>query len=85
MADGQKQPASKPEEIRSEIEETREELGDTVEALAQKTDVKAQAKKKVAETQDTVEAGVERIRERPVVLAAVAVGGLFLLWRRVRR
>ena len=43
-----------PEQIQREIEETRKELGDTVEALAEKTDVKAQAKRKVQETQATV-------------------------------
>lgn len=45
-----------PEDIRSEIEETREELGDTVEALAAKTDVKAQARQRVEEVKDNVQA-----------------------------
>jgi ElaB/YqjD/DUF883 family membrane-anchored ribosome-binding protein len=51
-----------PEEIQREIVETREELGDTVEALAQKADVKGRAKKKVAETQETVKAKVGEVQ-----------------------
>jgi hypothetical protein len=45
-----------PEEIRRDIDHTREEVGDTAAALAEKADVKAQAKGKVDEVQQTVQA-----------------------------
>jgi hypothetical protein len=45
-----------PDEIRAEIESTREELGDTVEALAGKADVKGQARQRVEEVKDNVQA-----------------------------
>src|SRR5947209_558193 len=43
-----------PEQLREEIEATREELGETVEALAEKTDVKAQAKRKLEDTKESM-------------------------------
>jgi ElaB/YqjD/DUF883 family membrane-anchored ribosome-binding protein len=50
------QESPSPDEIRAEIQETREELGDTVEALAAKTDVKAQARQRVEEVKENVQA-----------------------------
>lgn len=53
-----------PDEIRAEIEGTREELGDTVEALAAKTDVKAQARQRVEEVKDNVQAKREEFASK---------------------
>jgi ElaB/YqjD/DUF883 family membrane-anchored ribosome-binding protein len=60
MESGQKP----PEEIQREIVETREELGDTVEAIADKTDVKTRAKKKAAQTRETVKAKAGEAQEK---------------------
>jgi ElaB/YqjD/DUF883 family membrane-anchored ribosome-binding protein len=60
MESGQKP----PEEIQREIVETREELGDTVEAIAEKTDVKTRAKKKAAQTRETVKAKAGEAQEK---------------------
>ena len=68
-------PPSDPQELREEIAETRDALGDTVEALAGKADVKSRAKEQVA-----------AVRNRPVPLAAGALGAaLVLLWLIRRR
>ena len=53
--------SSDPEQIRRDIEQTREELGDTVEALSAKTDVKAQAKKKLHLTKESVSGRAEHL------------------------
>jgi hypothetical protein len=45
-----------PEQIQAEIDATREELGDTVAAVGAKADVKGQAREKVAEVKQTVQA-----------------------------
>jgi uncharacterized protein DUF3618 len=50
-----------PEQIQRDIEQTREEVGDTVEALAAKTDVKAQAKRKVEDTKQSVSAKKDEV------------------------
>ena len=54
-----------PDLIRQDIAATREELGAAVEALAAKADVKARAREKFGEAST-------RMRERPVVIVAVA-------------
>jgi hypothetical protein len=45
-----------PEQIQAEIEDTREQLGETVAAVGAKADIKAQARGKVAEAKQTVQA-----------------------------
>ena len=48
-----------PEQIQAEIDATREQLGETVAAVAEKADVKGQARQKVAEVKQTVQAKKE--------------------------
>jgi ElaB/YqjD/DUF883 family membrane-anchored ribosome-binding protein len=43
-----------PEQLQEEIDTTRQELGDTVAALSEKADVKAQAKRKLEDTKESV-------------------------------
>jgi hypothetical protein len=45
-----------PEQIQAEIDATREQLGDTVAAVSEKADIKGQAREKVAEVKQTVQA-----------------------------
>jgi uncharacterized protein DUF3618 len=45
-----------PEQIQAEIDATREQLGDTVAAVSQKADISGQARGKVAEVKQTVQA-----------------------------
>jgi hypothetical protein len=72
------------EALRREIERTRAELGATVEALSHKADVKTQAREKVENAKENVQA---QARERPVapVAAGIAVALVVLLLVRRRR
>lgn len=63
-----------PEQIEQQVALQRDQLAETVEALSAKLDVKHRAAEKVAETPKPVLIA-------PVVLLALAVGGL-VLWRR---
>jgi hypothetical protein len=45
-----------PEQIQAEIDATREDLGETVAAVGEKADIKSQARGKVAEVKQTVQA-----------------------------
>jgi hypothetical protein len=50
-----------PEQIQAEIDATREQLGETVAAVGEKADVKGQAREKVAEVKQTVQAKKEQL------------------------
>lgn len=50
-----------PEQIQAEIEATREQLGDTVAAVAEKADVKNQARQRVDEAKQTMQAKREQL------------------------
>ena len=68
--------ARDPDQIQEQIEQTRAELGDTVEALAQKADVKAQAKRKVQETKDSVADRIGSAKDASPDAAVSAVSGV---------
>lgn len=53
-----------PEQIQAEVDETREQLGDTVAAVADKADVKGQARRRVDEAKQTVQAKREQLMGR---------------------
>jgi hypothetical protein len=57
--------------LRADIERERRELGETVAALAEKADVKGQAKRKIAETRETIDD-----RKQQVVSSGQHVAGL---------
>lgn len=53
-----------PEQIRAELDATREELGDTVAAVAEKADVKSQARLRVVEVKQAVQAKREELASK---------------------
>ena len=77
----QSEPRSK-EQIEADIEATRVQLGDTVDQLSHRLDVKSRLKEQVqqgrAQAVHELHATGERIRQQPVVPAAVAVGTLLV-------
>ena len=51
------------DDIQADIEHTRKELGETIEALSAKADVKGRAKKKAADTKDSITEKVYETKE----------------------
>ena len=62
-----------PDEIAAEIASTRAALGETVAALAAKADVKARITETVAETSDSIAAGISQTADQMAgIFAALA-------------